>query len=55
MSQPTDASRRPPESGPAQDVHAHFELALAALDRLREVLPPPNRTRTPDGEGGNSA
>lgn len=55
MNEPTDASGREPNPDPIQDVRAHLELALAALDRLREVLPPPQMTRPPHGEAWESA
>ncbi|WP_310964024.1 hypothetical protein [Nocardioides terrisoli] len=40
MSTPTD-SPSAADRDPVQDVRAHLEQALAALDQLREVLPPP--------------
>jgi len=53
MSEPTDASGREPNPDPVQDVRAHLEMALAALDRMREVLP--HMTRPPHGEACESA
>lgn len=55
MSEPTDASGLEPKPHPVQDVRAHLEQALAALDRLRKVLPPPAMTRPPHGEVGEPA
>ena len=53
MSTPTDS---PPaaDRDPVQDVRAHLKQALAALDRLREVLPPPTAP-PPETRGGEPA
>lgn len=44
MSTPTDSPSAAADRNPVQDVRAHLEQALAALDRLREVLPPSHRS-----------
>jgi len=51
VSKPTDA----PDRDPVQEVRDHLEQALASLYRLREVLPPPSSSATPESEGGESA
>ncbi|MEI2714633.1 MAG: hypothetical protein V9G04_15390 [Nocardioides sp.] len=50
MSTPTDSPSAAADRDPVQEARAHLEQALAALDRLREVLPaseqhPPPETR----------
>lgn len=50
MSTPTDPPSATADRDPVQVVRAHLEQALAALDRLREVLPPP--TAPPPETGG---
>jgi hypothetical protein len=49
VSTPTDT----PDRDPVQEVRDHLEQALASLDRMREVLPPPNSS--PASGGGESA
>lgn len=44
MSTPTDSPSDAADPDPVQEVRDHLEQALAALDRLREVLPPPSST-----------
>lgn len=41
MSTPTDSQSAAADRDPVQEARAHLEQALAALDRIREVLPPP--------------
>lgn len=40
MSTPTDSPSAAADRDPVQEARNHLEQALAALDRLREVLPP---------------
>jgi hypothetical protein len=47
VSNPTDT----PDRAPVQEVLDHLDQALAALDRLRETLPPPSATSL-DTSGG---
>ncbi len=54
MSTPTDSPSAAADRDPVRDVRAHLEQALAALDRLREVLPPPTAP-PPETGGGESA
>lgn len=51
MSTPTDT----PDRDPVQEVRDHLEQALASLDRLREVLPPPSNSPAPESGGGEPA
>lgn len=51
MSTPTDT----PDRDPVQEVRDHLEQALASLDRMGEVLPPPNSSPAPESGGGESA
>jgi hypothetical protein len=55
MSKPTDAPDGAADRDPVQEVRAHLEQALASLDRLREVLPPPSSSPPGHGRGGDSA
>lgn len=55
MSKPTDAPGGAPDRDTVQEVRAHLEQAMASLDRLREVLPPPSSMRPPDAADGESA
>lgn len=55
MSTPTDSPSAAAETDPVQEARIHLEQALAALDRLREVLPPPSTTPPPDVGGGERA
>ncbi|GAB6986632.1 hypothetical protein [Nocardioides pyridinolyticus] len=50
MSTPTDSPSAAGDRDPVQEARAHLEQALAALDRLREVLPP---TTAPPPETGD--
>ncbi|GAA0969297.1 hypothetical protein GCM10009562_03520 [Nocardioides aquaticus] len=54
MSTPTDSPSAAPHRDPVQEARAHLEQAMAALDRLREVLPPPTAP-PPETAGGESA
>jgi len=54
VSTPTDAPSAAADRDPVQEARAHLEQALAALDRLREVLPPPTAP-PPEIGGGESA
>ncbi len=54
MSTSTDSPSAAAYRDPVQDVRAHLELALAALDQLREVLPLPTAP-PPETGGGESA
>ncbi|MBM0127603.1 hypothetical protein [Pimelobacter simplex] len=40
MSTPTESSSAAADRDPVQEARDYLEQALAALDRLREVLPP---------------
>ncbi|WP_215816228.1 hypothetical protein [Pimelobacter sp. 30-1] len=55
MSTPTDSPSVATDRDPVQEAREHLEQALAALDRLREVLPPSSSTPLPDTGGGESA
>lgn len=44
-----------PDRDPVQDVRDHLEQALASLDRLCELAPPPNSSPRPESGGGESA
>ena len=55
MSTPTDSPFVAADRDPVQEAREHLEQALAALDRLREVLPPSSSTPLPDTGGGESA
>ena len=54
MSTPTDSPSAEADRDPVQEARAHLEQALAALDRLREVLSPPTAP-PPEPGGGESA
>jgi hypothetical protein len=54
VSTPTDSPSAAADRDPVQEARAHLEQALAALDRLGEVLPPPTAP-PPDTGGGESA
>lgn len=54
MSTPTDFPSAAADRDPVQEARAHLEQAMAALDRLREVLPPTS-TPPPDTRGGEPA
>lgn len=51
MSTPTDSASVTANRDPVQEARAYLELAVAALDRLREVLPPPTAPRPETGDG----
>ena len=55
MSTPTDSPSAAADRDPVQEARAHLEQAMAALDRLREVLPPPSSTPLPATGGGEPA
>lgn len=55
MSTPTDSPAAAADRDPVQDARNHLEQALAALDRLRDVLAPPSSTPPPDTGGGEPA
>ncbi|HET7736376.1 MAG TPA: hypothetical protein VFK52_10400 [Nocardioidaceae bacterium] len=55
MSTPTDSPTAAADRDPVQEARAHLEQAMAALDRLREVLPPPPSTPPSDTGGGEPA
>ena len=55
MSAPTDSPSVAADRDPVQEARGHLEQALAALDRLREVLPPPSSTAPPYTGDGESA
>lgn len=55
MSTPTDSPSAAADRDPVQEARAHVEQALAALGRLREVLPPPSSTPPPATGGGEPA
>jgi len=55
VSTPTDSPSGAPDRDPVQEAREHLEQALAALDRLRDVLPPSSSTPPPDSGGGESA
>ena len=60
MSTPTESpSTESPSAAadrdPVQEARDHLEQALAALDRLREVLPPAGSTPPPEARGGDPA
>ena len=55
MSTPTDFPAGAPDRDPVQEARGHLEQALAALDRLRDVLPAASSTPPPDTGGGESA
>ena len=40
MSTPADSPYSEADRDPVQEAREHLEQALAALDRLREILPP---------------
>jgi hypothetical protein len=49
---PTDSPSAAAARDPVQEARDHLEQALAALDRLREVLPPSSSTPPSDTGGG---
>ncbi|NYI44967.1 hypothetical protein BJ993_002047 [Nocardioides aromaticivorans] len=55
MSTPTESPSAAADRDPVQEARDHLEQALAALDRLREVLPPAGSTPPPDTRGGDPA
>ena len=55
MSTPTDSPSAAADHDPVQEARDHLERALAALDRLREVLPPSSITPPSDTGGGEPA
>ena len=55
MSTPTESPAGAPDRDPVQEARDHLEQALAALDRLRDVLPAASSTPPPDTGGGESA
>ena len=55
MSTPTDSPSAEADRDPVQEARNHLEQALAALDRLREVLPPSSSTPPSDTGGGEPA
>ncbi|GAA1547979.1 hypothetical protein GCM10009788_57590 [Nocardioides humi] len=55
MSTPTESPAGAPDRDPVQEAREHLEQALAALDRLRDVLPASSRTPPPKAGGGESA
>jgi len=55
VSTPTDSASAAADRDPVQEARAHLEQAMAALDRLREVLPPPSSTPSPDTGSGEPA
>jgi hypothetical protein len=55
VSTPIDSPSVAADRGPVQEVRHHLERALAALDGLHEVLPPPGSTRPSDTGGGERA
>jgi hypothetical protein len=55
VSTPTDPPSAAADRDPVQEARDHLEQALAALDRLREVLPPSSSTPPSDTGGGEPA
>ncbi|MBB3043951.1 hypothetical protein [Nocardioides soli] len=55
MSTPTDSPSAAADRDPVQEARDCLEQALAALDRLREVLPASSSMPPPDAEGGESS
>ncbi len=55
MSTPADSLSAAADRDPVQEARDHLEQALAALDRLREVLPPTSSTPPSDTGGGEPA
>lgn len=55
MSTPTDSPSAAADRDPVQEARDHLEQALAAVDRLREVLPPSSNTPASDAGGGEPA
>ena len=55
MSTPTDSPCAAADGDPVQEACDHLGQALAALDRLREVLPPSSSTPPSDTGGGEQA
>lgn len=52
MSTPTDSPFAAADRDPVQEARDYLEQALAALDRLREVLPSSTSTPPPSKPGG---
>jgi hypothetical protein len=52
---PTDSPSAAADRDPVQEARDHLEQALAALDRLRDVLPPTSSTPPSDTGGGEPA
>ncbi|GAA4125355.1 hypothetical protein GCM10022215_33800 [Nocardioides fonticola] len=55
MSTPTESPSAAADRDPVQEARNHLEQALAALDRLREVLPPAGSTSPARARGGDPA
>jgi hypothetical protein len=55
VSTPTDSPSAAADRDPVQEARDHLEQALAALDRLRDVLPPTSSTPPSDTGGGEPA
>lgn len=55
MSTPTDSPAAAADRDPVQEAREHLEQALAALDRLRDVLPAASSTPPPERRGGEPA
>jgi hypothetical protein len=55
VSTPTDSPSAAADRDPVQEARNHLQQALAALDRLREVMPPPSSTPPSDTGGGEPA
>ncbi len=55
MSTPTDSPAGAADCDPVQEAREHLEQALAALDRLRDVLRAASSTPPPGTGGGESA
>jgi len=55
VSTPTELTPAAADRDPRQEARDHLEQALAALDRLREVLPPAGSTPSPEARGGDPA
>jgi hypothetical protein len=50
VSNPTDT----PGRDPVREIRAHLEQALAAVDRMRETLPPADSAPNHTGRGGSA-
>jgi hypothetical protein len=51
VSTPSDSPSAAADRDPVQEVRAQLEQAVAALDLLREVLPPPTSPQSETGGG----